>query len=689
MIARAALLSALTCVAACTDSKPTTIQPLAGSATVQSPSAKAAITPQLARDQLVAKAMTDACNDSVSGIGTVQRDHQLPIKFSTKRVRLLLKTVPRNRARMLELAALLGVKLANATDNGEPECIVHGDAPPKRPDPPDRLKRLLVDVPSISTSNDTQLLKSDDGNSTFCGVPAKQTMDFIDDFPARLVRLAAQQPGGLPPELLGATVTPDYLTVGYQILDNTETSDKGSPLEDGATDYWRLMDLFRAWQLSQFATPPARTVIRTAIVDIGFNAQKDNITWSQHDDTDPNDQAFGTKGADDQPWHGSNCGSALNASVTPGSGASGSALLGADSHFASISQKRPKVLTIAAQPPDALLASMTQFIECSIWKGGADIVSVSRGVDCVTQKNCLADDTALASVLSYANDNSVAVFFAAGQSNELLVPNDQSDDPHYQWGCQTEGALCVGGVDSFGAVAAIGNSASNYGPSVGLWGPGRGVTINGDPGGTDAVQAISGTSLSTPFIAGMVALAESTWGKTYGNSQLQKSLDAAGVPSAISKRVPKILQGYLLMQTSPDGVPVPIAADGRETGAGNDSTASADAGAEPTSDELLTLHKASDVDFLKIDQKTSGPRKIQIKFLNDLQAVLVDKEENRIDSTDAGTDGNKLPTCGTKTLVFDNLPANTYFLKVLPAGKQTTGYTVDANYVTPALAVKH
>jgi serine protease len=70
--------------------------------------------------------------------------------------------------------------------------------------------------------------------------------------------------------------------------------------------------------------------------------------------------------------------------------------------------------------------------------------------------------------------------------------------------CENAGVICVGATDNGVAPACY----SNWGPGDGvdIWGPGT-VLVGPDPQGKGSVQAVSGTSVASPFTAGVAALA--------------------------------------------------------------------------------------------------------------------------------------------------------------------------------------
>jgi len=104
-------------------------------------------------------------------------------------------------------------------------------------------------------------------------------------------------------------------------------------------------------------------------------------------------------------------------------------------------------------------------------------------------------DPALASMINYAGSKGAVFVAAAGNSG---TNNDTS--PFYPGSFHLPNMLTVAAVDSSGALASF----SNYGPnSVDLAAPGVGI-LSTYPGG---YATMSGTSMATPFVTGVVSLA--------------------------------------------------------------------------------------------------------------------------------------------------------------------------------------
>jgi subtilisin family serine protease len=163
-----------------------------------------------------------------------------------------------------------------------------------------------------------------------------------------------------------------------------------------------------------------------------------------------------------------------------------------------------------------------------------DVITASYTYWCGFWCSWFGEDDDLLKAIDHAVQRGVAVILAAGNDSREL-PNTPLWE--YVVGCQRNGkALCVGAVGTDGLMTGF----SNSGASVVTYAPGFDVRVSHlpsnavppDPNEEEKYCSFDGTSASTPFVAGIIALAESAWGQRLGNPELRGVL-------AQASRVPK------------------------------------------------------------------------------------------------------------------------------------------------------
>lgn len=480
-------------------------------------------------------------------------------------------------------------------------------------------------------------------------------------------------------QLQDVGLMPDFIALPAGIIVNDESmSEAHDGWPPGSDVYWSrsVHDLWRAWQLSQVAKPVKAMDIWVAVVDQGFGRSTTGLVW---------DKALPNAAALDAPpepasvrWHGAMCGSALNATVGDGYGAAGSALLGSGAQISRLVDR--SIRTLAVVVPRSGWADLARGITDAV-RAGANIVSVSYSGPCDALCQRTSGST-IPTAVAEANRAGVLVLFAAGNQNRNL------DAPGVNYlGCETTDAICVGALDrqpirweltdrSFG---------SNYGEALSFFGPGCHVWLNPDPGSSVPYQA-HGTSLATPFVAGMLALVQSSWGQTFNRQQLEQYLNESGarftgLDTTVKNRMFDV---YKLMRRSTpttlrrvDAPPpsktneLPLMADSREP---NETVAAANqVAALSDDDELLSLHSATDRDVLRISSSQCEQVRVSVDYLQDDERGTVTVAFQPGAGVLQATPAQYAPSLISLSA---NLCTGDHYLNVSASDGFTTGYTV-------------
>lgn len=272
----------------------------------------------------------------------------------------------------------------------------------------------------------------------------------------------------------------------------------GSPQNIGVGEAWR--ELARARQL--------RNRVKLAVVDGGF---------VRHADTPAGDVigniggGLGTPnpylcGGSPCPWHGTNVVDAAMGLVDNRSGAAGSA--------------GPVAEAVMVQLPTPDIFFLINAISNAI-RGAAErprIVNISYGGG-IPAALAVIPGSALNLFTSTLRGSGVLIFASAGNNGQDVDAEDSFGPVRWEnaWfmPCENEGVICVGGMNVNSPTRAGGsNFGSRFGQepgSVDIFGPFT-VFVSDDPGTTlpggvtTASQSVSGTSFSSPFVAGIAAL---------------------------------------------------------------------------------------------------------------------------------------------------------------------------------------
>lgn len=397
----------------------------------------------------------------------------------------------------------------------------------------------------IQINSDTSEL--DDFELNMNNTGARGHFVFSSEHMARLFALLAREFGrGISPNMLVYPVTsPEHPDNSGGFLDAetwwwmTEDDDPSTPGEDGLS-----VGVTHAWQYIQLqGLPPSGpwTPPYIAIIDSGYaldqttgaplnnNQDYDFPLLTQIDLVDYDGLVGGASsipcsGGSSCPWHGTGAfgvSLARHSNQYGGAGTSGNIaramLIRYDGTFFSVADG---IVTAALN--------------------GASVISLSLGGGCdVWEWVCTLppDDfkTTLQNAVWLANTYGAVVLAAAGNDGVDLATKQV-------YPCELDGVICVGSVNQ------AKNNVYNFGPTVDIWAPTSvystvsplSAMTDADTVGADELYLFGGTSASTPFVAGIVAMMKALNPGMYWD-QVQSILQSTANPSPDAR----VSKGYV------------------------------------------------------------------------------------------------------------------------------------------------
>ena len=292
-------------------------------------------------------------------------------------------------------------------------------------------------------------------------------------------RTLTEAPSG--PALGGTAYTPNPFT--------WPTHDVGSPQDIGVAEAWRALDA--AGRLTAASVP-------IAIIDMGFAPDEDLPATAISISNVPGLLPTGTQNLLDCgspcPWHGTNVMSAAFARP--------------DNRYGSAGPAGPVAEPLLVFTLYDMFSGVTALFDARVF--GARIANMSYGVPVpwYAAWSVLPFEAATAA----ARASGMLLFAAAGNAGDDI--DAEAKDPVFGRGlgfegtwytpCENAGVICVGGLSSNSLSRA---PSSNFGSEqVDLFAP-YFLWVGPDPEAPDnVVRVLQGTSLSSPFAAGVAAL---------------------------------------------------------------------------------------------------------------------------------------------------------------------------------------
>ena len=184
----------------------------------------------------------------------------------------------------------------------------------------------------------------------------------------------------------------------------------------------------------------------------------------------------------------------------------------------------------------------------------ADVINMSISRDCGSWCHTFDNGNVLKAYVGSARNNGTIVVSAAGNSG-----NDISGDDIYP--CELPGSICVGAIDQ----NADAQSYSNWGSVVDIWAPaGIRTTVTRPSAAADAnnvdideLALFHGTSCSSPYVAGVVAMMKMLNGNLY-HDDVASILANTALSSSDTKVSPGYIDAYAAVEAARPNKPPTI-----------------------------------------------------------------------------------------------------------------------------------
>jgi len=372
---------------------------------------------------------------------------------------------------------------------------------------------------------------------------------FSNEAGARLMALAASDPSG-DTQLSGlvAPLTEEHPKNDGGFINGEDTNyfQSGSGLDIGVTEAWRYMR-YQDIVLAENSLPGE--AVRIAVIDSGFalhqvtglplGGNRDYFPYGskplQYDAVDDDLTAGGPSFESGKTWHGS--------------GAFGVCCAIADNQYGTAGTAGPYVQPVFIRVNDrmSVLADGVRIAQLF----NPQVISISMGGYCSTFCGWVDGDIGDA-LVDYAADGGIALAGAGNDGDELTSDNQFRP-------CSFPAVVCVGTVDGLELT-----NVYNWGAPVDIWAPEglhstvtpESAAIDPNDVGFDELDLFNGTSSSTPFVAGIVAMMK----------ELNPGLNKNGIISILQNTAhqvddPRVAHGYInakqaLLAAAPNQPPV-------------------------------------------------------------------------------------------------------------------------------------
>lgn len=340
------------------------------------------------------------------------------------------------------------------------------------------------------------------------------------------------------------------------------------------------------------------------------------------------------------PWHGNMVAGASTGLIDNGAGAAGTGGLVAD----------PMLFHVDVRDR---LQKLRAIRSAAQW--GADVISMSYGGYC--NKQCRSEQHAarksISDPIAMAHQMGVVMIASAGNEDELVVKEGSQYHP-----CAIAEMICVGANNLDGTKVKY----SSFGPRVDIWAPTHfPVMADGETKG-ELGQA-GGTSASTPFVAGIVAM--------------MKALDPSLGPEAVRK---------ILHETAHTG-PAPVerridayaavirAAEGKTPVRDRSEPGTIDASPLPFNASDLTLHYPSDRDVFRFEVPIRSQLRVSLEWPQGLGQIPIHGIQDACESSRLITD--MAPQNGRPRILRYQVPAGPASFTIGGPGAPLLAYNIE------------